>query len=71
MARDGDLDDLIAVIRQDAEIGVPPTVVKGGRRYARYAGFGRLPDACFDVTDSPDWAAKLDATAIRWDGGDR
>lgn len=69
VARDGDLDDLIAVIRQDAEIGVPPTVMKNGRRYARYAGLGRLPDACFDVTASPDWPAKLDATAIRWDGG--
>ncbi len=65
VARDGDLDDLIAVIRQDAEIGVPPTVTKGGRRYARYAGLGRLPDACFDVTTSPGWAAKLDAVAIR------
>jgi hypothetical protein len=69
VARDGDLDDLVAVIRQDAEIGVPPTAVKDGRRYARYAGFGRLPDACFEVTGSPDWAAKLDAGAIRWDGG--
>jgi poly(ribitol-phosphate) beta-N-acetylglucosaminyltransferase len=68
VARDGDLDDLIAVIRQDAEIGVPPTVARDGRRYARYAGWGRLPDACFDVTTAPDWAAKLDATAIRWDG---
>ena len=29
------LDDLLAVIRQDAEIGVPPTVVEDGRRYAR------------------------------------
>ena len=68
VARDGELDDLLAVIRQDAEIGVPPTAEKNGRRYACYPGFGRLPDACFDVTTSPDWAAKLDATAIAWDG---
>lgn len=68
VARDGDLDDLLAVIRQDAETGVPPTVRRNGRRYASYPGFGRLPDACFDVTTSPDWAAKLDATAIGWDG---
>ncbi len=68
VARDGGLDDLLAVIRQDAEAGAPPTVVRDGRRYARYPGFGRLPDACFDVTTSPDWAARLDATALRWDG---
>ena len=68
VARDGDLDDLLAVIRQDATGGVPATETRGGRRYARYPGFGRLPDACFDVTTSPDWAAKLDVTAIAWHG---
>ncbi|WP_230860144.1 glycosyltransferase family 2 protein [Actinoplanes aureus] len=70
VARDGTLDDLLAVIRQDAETGIPPTVEKNGRRYAGYPGFGRLPDACFDVTTSPDWPAKLDATAITWNGGE-
>jgi len=35
-ARYGMLDDLIAVIRQDAEQGVPPMVVIDGRRYAGY-----------------------------------
>ncbi|WP_328475931.1 glycosyltransferase [Actinoplanes sp. NBC_00393] len=70
VARDGSLDDLLAVIRQDAEVGVPATVVRNGRRYAQYPGFGRLPDACFDVTRSPDWPVKLDATAIGWDGDD-
>jgi glycosyltransferase involved in cell wall biosynthesis len=69
LTRDGDLDDLLAVIRQDAETGVPPTVVRDGRRYAAYPGFGRLPDACFDVTTSPDWPVKLDATALTWSDG--
>jgi poly(ribitol-phosphate) beta-N-acetylglucosaminyltransferase len=69
LTRDGDLDDLLAVIRQDAETGVPPTVVKDGRRYAAYPGFGRLPDSCFDVTGSPDWPVKLDATALAWEDG--
>ncbi len=69
VARDGDLDDLLAVIRQDARDGIPPTETRGGRRYARYPGFGRLPAACFDVTASPDWDAKLDATAVTWRRG--
>ncbi len=68
VARDGALDDLLAVIRQDARAGTPATETRGGRRFARYPGFGRLPDACFDVTASPDWDAKLDATAIAWRG---
>ncbi|MEV6488411.1 glycosyltransferase [Actinoplanes sp. NPDC051633] len=66
VARDGDLDDLLAVIRQDAREGRPRTEVRGGRRFAAYPGFGRLPDAAFDVTTAPDWAAKLDAVAVRW-----
>lgn len=70
VARDGSLDDLLAVIRRDAGAGVPPTVSRGGRRYAAYPGFGRLPDACFDVTDSPDWPVKLDATAMSWANGE-
>ena len=69
LTRDGDLDDLLAVIRQDAETGVPATVVNGGRRYAAYPGFGRLPDSCFDVTTSPDWPVKLDATTLAWEKG--
>jgi glycosyltransferase involved in cell wall biosynthesis len=70
VARDGDLDDLLGVIRQDARAGIPAVETRGGRRYARYPGFGRLPDACFDVTTSPDWDAKLDATQVAWRGGD-
>ena len=75
LTRDGGLDDLLAVIRQDAETGVPPTVVEGDRRYAKYPGFRdperHLPDSCFDVTTAPDWAAKLDATALAWETDDR
>lgn len=69
VTRDGSLDDLLAVITQDASTGIPPTVVKDGRRYAAYPGYGRLPDACFDVTSSADWPVKLDATALAWDHG--
>ncbi|GIF47027.1 glycosyl transferase family 2 [Asanoa ferruginea] len=76
LTRDGRLDDLLAVIRQDAETGVPATLTEDGRSYARYPGFrdGSLPDACFDVTTSPDWGAKLDATGLAWErdeNGDR
>ncbi|GLY92972.1 glycosyltransferase [Actinoplanes sp. NBRC 103695] len=66
VARDGDLDDLLAVIRQDARHGLPPTTERGGRRYAGYPGLGRLPDEDFDVTSTPDWDAKLDVTAAAW-----
>ena len=68
LTRDGEPADLIAAIRQDAEVGVPHTVVKGDRRYAAYPGFGRLSDAAFDVTTATDWPVKLDATAISWSG---
>jgi len=69
LTRHGTLDDLLAVIRQDAEIGIPPTVLRDGRRYAGYPGFGRLPDACFEVTTSTEWTVKLDATALAWANG--
>jgi len=78
VARDGALDDLLAVIRRDATAGVPPTLVEDGRHYARYPGFRdptrRLPDAPFDVTTARDWPAKLDAIAFSWstdDDGER
>ncbi|WP_203708557.1 glycosyltransferase family 2 protein [Asanoa iriomotensis] len=74
LTRDGSLDDLLAVIRQDAEVGVPPTVVEGDRSYAAYPGFrspGGPPDACFEVTGVPDWSAKLDATALAWENDER
>jgi hypothetical protein len=71
LTHDGELDDLLAAIRQDAEVGVPATVVDGPRRYAAYPGFRRLPDSCFDVTTSADWAAKLDATGLAWEAAER
>lgn len=74
LTRDGTLDDLLAVIRQDATAGLPATVVEHGRRYAAYPGFRdparALPDSCFDVTTASDWAARLDATALAWETDD-
>ena len=75
IAHRGSLDDLIAVIRQDAERGVPPTITDGDRWFASYPGFRdgptALPDSCFDVTESAvDWMAKLDATSVEWESGD-
>jgi glycosyltransferase involved in cell wall biosynthesis len=69
LTRDGTLDDLLAAIRQDASAGVPPTVASGKRGYAGYPGYGVLPPAGFDVTDSADWPVKLDATALAWRNG--
>jgi poly(ribitol-phosphate) beta-N-acetylglucosaminyltransferase len=74
LARGGGLDDLIAVIRQDAQAGVPLTLVEGGRRYARYPGFrdpGGPPDSCFDVTGAADWPVRLDVRAVAWETGER
>lgn len=75
MAERGSLDDLLAVIRQDAERGVPATVVEGDRWYAAYPGFRDpardFPDNWFEVTDSTaDWLAKFDVTSIGWEGSD-
>jgi hypothetical protein len=70
VAAHGDLDALLAVIGQDADVGVPPTVVEGDRWYAAYPGFrdpSGPPDGCFDVSGAADWAAKLDATDLGWD----
>jgi glycosyltransferase involved in cell wall biosynthesis len=70
VCRDGTLDDVLAVIRQDATVGIPSTVIEGARCYASYPGFRdpqqAHPDAWFDVTTAPDWGAKLDATALSW-----
>ncbi|HEX6967741.1 MAG TPA: glycosyltransferase [Micromonosporaceae bacterium] len=71
LAQQGTLDDLLAVIRQDAEHGTPPTLIEGDRWYAVYPGFraGRpvLPDDSFDVTDAAaEWLARLDVTSIVW-----
>jgi glycosyltransferase involved in cell wall biosynthesis len=72
LTRDGRLDDLLAVIRQDGETGIPATLIEDGRSYAAYPGFrDGLPDACFDVTTAPDWGAKLDATGLAWERDER
>lgn len=75
MAQHGDLDDLLAVIRQDADRGAPAAVVEGDRWYAAYPGFRdarlSLPDIWFDITDSAaDWIARLDAVSVAWEPWD-
>lgn len=69
VAADGGLNDLLAMIRQDAEDGVPDTVVDAGRWYADYPGArteeGAVPVEWSDVTDAtPDWRAKVDAVSV-------
>ncbi|SDZ37899.1 Glycosyltransferase involved in cell wall bisynthesis [Micromonospora pattaloongensis] len=77
-ARYGGVDDLLAVLRQDAEGDVPPAVAEGERWFAGYPGFRdpRLgaPDDWFDITDGvADWFARLDTVSVAWDHrrGDR
>lgn len=70
-ARHGSLDDLVALIRQDAEDGVPPAMVDGDRWYAGYPAFRdprlNFPDEWFDITDAaPDWIARLDLVSLWW-----
>ncbi|MFJ8580601.1 glycosyltransferase family 2 protein [Micromonospora sp. NPDC093277] len=73
-ARYGDLDDLLAVIRQDAEEGIPPAVVDGERWYAGYPGFREprlaIPDPWFEITGTvADWLARLDTVSVAFEGG--
>ena len=73
IASRGGLADLLAVIRQDAEDGVPHTVIEADRWYAAYPGFRdprlSLPDSWFDVTDTAaDWVAKVDALSAAFSG---
>ncbi|WP_406044310.1 glycosyltransferase [Micromonospora sp. NBC_00898] len=64
----GGVDDLFAVIDQDAERGVPPTVVENGRWHAGYPG--ARTGGWADVTDvRADWLAKLDTVEVTWEGG--
>jgi hypothetical protein len=69
VARCGTAADLVAVIQQDAHVGVPASVHEGDRWFASYPGFRdsrSLPDHAFDVTTSLGvWLGKLDATAFR------
>jgi glycosyltransferase involved in cell wall biosynthesis len=76
LAQHGTVDELIALLRYDADHGDPPVTADGDRWYARYPGFrdpavGR-PDDWFDVTgDAANWLAKLDATSVAWGSGPR
>jgi poly(ribitol-phosphate) beta-N-acetylglucosaminyltransferase len=77
-AQHGGLDGLVEVIRQDADRGVPPTIVDGGRWFAGYrsqqANGSVSPQPWQDVTDAAaHWLARLDVTQIRWEsvGGAR
>ncbi|MGH3735744.1 MAG: glycosyltransferase [Micromonosporaceae bacterium] len=66
LARDGTLDELLAVIEYDAEHGTPPSEVVDGRRYAAYPGAVGRPE--FDVTDAAaDWLARLAVGELGWD----
>lgn len=75
----GSLADLRAVIRQDVEEGLPPTVVQDERWYALYPGFGdprsALSEEWFEVSRSdPKWLARLEAVSATWSpdrGGER
>ncbi|MFG3689981.1 glycosyltransferase family 2 protein [Micromonospora sp. NPDC047740] len=72
-ARYGELDDLLAVIRQDAEEGIPPAVVDGEHWYAGYPGFRDprlgMADRWFEVTDRvADWIARLDTVSVSFLG---
>ncbi|MEE6259012.1 glycosyltransferase family 2 protein [Plantactinospora sonchi] len=71
-AQRGTVEDVLAVIRQDAEHGVPPTIIDGTRWYAGYPGFRDprldMPDEWFDVSETaPDWLARLEAIVATWD----
>jgi glycosyltransferase involved in cell wall biosynthesis len=70
-AQRGTVEDVIAVIRQDAEHGVPPTIIDGVRWYAGYPGFRdprlAMPDEWFDVSEcAADWLARLEAIVATW-----
>ncbi|PWU47459.1 glycosyl transferase [Micromonospora globispora] len=64
----GGVDDLLAVIDQDAERGVPRTVIENGRWHAGYPG--AKAGGWADVTEvRADWLARLDTVAVSWQGG--
>lgn len=72
-ARYGDTEHLLAVIRQDAESGIPPVVIDGDRWYAGYPGFRdpqlAVPDIWYDITDTvADWIARLDTVSAVFEG---
>ncbi|MFU8873783.1 glycosyltransferase family 2 protein [Micromonospora sp. SL4-19] len=67
----GTLDDLVAVIGQDARDSGPPPVLRGTRWLARYPGFGDprlgLSDDWYELTGpTARWLARLETIAVRW-----
>ncbi|RZU74553.1 glycosyltransferase involved in cell wall biosynthesis [Micromonospora kangleipakensis] len=69
-AAHGSLGDLLAVIRQDVDDGLPPMVLQGDRWFAVYPGFGDprsgLSDEWFELTNpSARWLARLDTVSVR------
>ncbi|WP_433349094.1 glycosyltransferase family 2 protein [Micromonospora sp. CA-111912] len=63
--------DLLAIVKQDANEGLPPTVVRDQRWYAAYPGFGDpesgVTDEWFELdTAATRWLARLDAASVRW-----
>ncbi|HEX6869976.1 MAG TPA: glycosyltransferase family 2 protein, partial [Micromonosporaceae bacterium] len=69
-AAQGDLDQLLAVIRQDARHGVPVTVVSGARWYAAYPGAvipapdePVIPAAEQPVPTAPAWSDVTEVAA--------
>ncbi|MFG1677494.1 glycosyltransferase family 2 protein [Micromonospora sp. NPDC049282] len=63
----GGVDELLAVIDQDTERGVPATVVDAGRWHAGYPG---APAGWTDVTDvRADWLARLATVEVSWVDG--
>ncbi|SCL32143.1 Glycosyltransferase involved in cell wall bisynthesis [Micromonospora pallida] len=73
LAWHGELDDLLAVIRVDADQDTPPTVVENNRWYADYPGFRDprlgLADDWFEITGSAaDWIARLDTVSVTFEG---
>lgn len=69
--------DVTAVLRQDGQRGVPPTLVREERWYAAYPGVldPADPDPRLDVTAAAaDWLARMDVTGlsfVRTGGGGR
>ncbi|MFI7069422.1 glycosyltransferase family 2 protein [Micromonospora sediminicola] len=63
--------DLLAIIRQTASDGLPPTVVRDQRWFAAYPGFGEpdagLSEEWYEVKPTASrWLAALNAVSVRW-----
>ncbi|MFV2103449.1 glycosyltransferase [Micromonospora sp. LOL_024] len=71
LARNGDLDQLRQLIRQQSEKSLPAVTVDGDHCYAHYAGFRDpelgFPDEWYDVTErAAKLMVKLTATELAW-----